>query len=250
MALQITELFSGPTSVGVQPRLAAKALIVARFGTGTALLPIGTPVARRASDEKWVPYTQPSDDASFTVTNAATDVDGGSFLVIIDGAAVQLAWNVTAAAAVTEINAVLLNAGRAYTVSAICSEANLGVAGAVLTVTFSESAGAPNLEYDGEDVTEGGVSEPHTFAITDAGTALDSSNKIRGFVYESTVQLDAADDVLGVVMVRGEAYASDVNTAAIRTVLGGSPSEAEVQAALKDQDLGARIQIRGLSGAF
>lgn len=254
MTTQARELLSGPTTRSGFPRLtpAPGGVKTVRFAAGTALLPAGTPVARNSSTGFWVPWAQGADAMIFTVTNASTDVDGGSFILRIDGLSVELAWNVTAAAAVTEINAVLLAARRPYTVSAVCTEANLGVAAAVLTVTFSENAGAPSVEYDGEDVTDGGVSEPHTFAVSDAGTALNDTSTIRAFVYEGDgQQLVAGGESLGVVMFRGEVYRHDVNTATIRAVLVGSPSEAELDAALVGgrptlRELG--IDVRGVAG--
>lgn len=249
MALQSKELYAGPTNLAQQPRLAAKSLIVARFGAdaGAALLPIGTPVSRRDSDELWIPYLQPSDAAIFVLTANATPATAGSMLLIVDGLSTWHAYDTTAVAAATKINAALLDAGKAYTVAGVDTVAtDLGDANHVATFTFSENAGAPSWDVDVSGITGNAPAE----AITDAGTQLDGSNLIRGFVYESTVQLDASDDVLAPVMVRGEAYEADVNTTAIRAVLGGSPSDGEIQTALKDSGLADRILIRGLPGAI
>lgn len=246
MTLEARELFAGPTNIPQTPRMHARSLRVVSMAAGSALLPVGTPLARNSSTGLWVPYVQPSDAAIYTVTNQSTDVDGGSFRLTIDGATVELAWNVTAAAAQTEINAVLAAAGRAYTVGVGCSEANLGVAAAVLTITFSENAGAPNVEYDGEDILDDTVSEPHAFAQSDAGTALNETNVIRGFVYDAEVQLSGTGEVHGLALILGEVYSSDVNTVAIRAVLGGSPSAGEINTALAALDP-ARILVRGLN---
>jgi hypothetical protein len=253
MALLPKELFGAQVTLAQQPRLAARSLLPARFGAdaGAALLPIGTPVALRTSDSKWVPYQQPNDAASYTLTNAGGDLDGGSFVLNIDGLAITCAWNATAAQIQAEVNATLLDAGKPYTIAAVATaEANIGVNAAVVTITFSENAGAPSVDLDGSGLLDAAVPEPTgiVLAAVDAGTQLDGTNLIRGFVYESTVQLDDTDDVLGIVMVRGEAYEADVNTAAIRAVLGGSPSDGELQAALRDERLNSRILIRGLNG--
>lgn len=251
MALQKQELIAGPSTIGPQPRQKATSVLVCRFSTGTELLPIGTPVAKQKSDGKWVPYTQPSDDAEFTLTNAGGDLDGGSFSLSIDGLVVNAAWNITAANLQTAINAVLADAGKPYTVAcAATTGANIGVNAAVITITFGEAAGAPTVTFDGSGLTDGGVAEPAgiVLAEVDAGAALDETNLIRGFVYSEAVQLDDTDDVLGKVLVRGEVYEADVNTAAIRAVLRGSPSDGEMQAALKEPDLLSRVLVRGLSG--
>jgi hypothetical protein len=253
MALKKQELWAGPETIAQKPRLVPRqgGLLVARFSTGTELLPLGTPVAKQKSDGKWVPYTQPSDDAEFTLTNAGGDLDGGSFQLAIDGLVVDAAWNITAANLQTAINAVLADAGKPYTVACVATMgANIGANAAVITITFTENAGAPTVTFNGAGLTDGGVAEPAgiVLAAVDAGASLDETNLIRGFVYEKPVQLDDTDDVLGVIVVRGEVYESDVNTAAIRAVLRGSPSDAEVKAALQEDALQPRILVRGVSG--
>lgn len=74
---------------------------------------------------------------------------------------------------------------------------------------------------------------------------------IRGFLYGTQQSDDNADDVLAVVLYRGRVNRNDVNTAAIRAVLGGAggTSEAELDVALKVRglrDMG--IDIVGLAG--
>lgn len=254
MALQKNELFSGPTSIPQQPRLKAEALMPVRFAASATaeLLPLGTPVAVKKSTGKWVPYQQSADHPIFTITDQAGATDGGTFVLMVDGLASVHAWDVTPAAMQAELLALLADAGKPYTVACTCTETNLGVSAAVMTLTFSEAAGAISVDLDGSGLTDGGVAEPGNLvlAASDAGTAMDETDLIKGFVYESQIQLDDTDDVLGIVMVEGEAYAADVNTAAIRAVLGGSPSEGEVQAALKADHLRARFVIRGLVGAY
>ena len=140
MALQSNELFAGPTNVSVEPRIMAEDVMVVRFAAGSALLPVGTPMARNSSTGFWVPFTQ------------------------------------------------------------------------------------------------GGMNDTAT---------------IRAFVYDKAVQLNASGEVHGVIMVAGEVYEPDVNTAAIRAVLGGSPTQGNVQTALTSGTPTLReldILVRGLSG--
>lgn len=253
MALQKQELLAGPSTIGPQPRLAARSLLVARFSTGTELLPIGAPVAKLKSTGKWVPYTQPSDAAVFTLTSLATTngSDGGFATLYIDGLAIVLLWNETLANVNAKINAVLADAGKSYSVVATvpAMEAGLGV-DAVVTLTFGEGAGAPTVALDASTITDDGVSEPANLVLAtgDAGTDYDEADVIAGFVYSEAVQLDDTDDVLGKVLVRGEVYEADVNTSTIRAALRGSPSDGEVQAALKNPRLAPKILVRGLSG--
>lgn len=138
MALASNELFAGPTNVPVTPRMHASRVQVIKLASGSALLPIGTPLARNSSTGFWVPFTQ------------------------------------------------------------------------------------------------GGMNDTAT---------------IRAFVYDKSVQLNGSGEVLAVALFEGEVYEADVNTAAIRAVLGGSPSEANVQTALAGgtptlRELG--ILVRGL----
>lgn len=138
MALQSRELFAGPTSIPVKPRMHAEKVAVLKLAAGSALLPLGTPLAKNSSTGFWVPFVQ------------------------------------------------------------------------------------------------GGMN--------------DTAN-IRAFVYDAPVQLNASGEVLAVALVTGEVYEADVNTAEIRAVLGGSPSEANVQTALAAgtptlRELG--IFVRGL----
>ncbi len=139
MALVNRELFSGPEDIPQTPRMHASKVHVAKLAAGTALLPLGTPVARNSSTGFWVPFVQ------------------------------------------------------------------------------------------------GGMNDTAT---------------IRGFIYDTPAQLAAGGEVLAIVLVEGEVYEADVNTAAIRAVLGGSASEANVQTALAGgtptlRQLG--IFVRGLN---
>lgn len=253
MAIQKQELYSAAQAIGPQPRLKARSLLVARFSTGTELLPIGAPVAKLKSSGKWVPYTQPSDAAIFTLTSLATTngSDGGFVTLYIDGLSVVLLWNETLANVNAKINAVLADAGKPYSVVATVPgmEAGLGV-DVVMTLTFGEAAGAPTVALDASTLTDGGVSEPANLVLAtgDAGTAYDEADVIAGFIYSEALQLDDTDDVLGKVLVRGEVYEADVNTSAIRAALRGSPSDGEIQTALKSARLAPKILVRGLSG--
>jgi hypothetical protein len=246
MTLQSQELFAGPATVPVKPRMHAERVGVFLCVAGTALLPLGTPMVKRVSTGFWEPYSQPSDAAVFTITANGTPATAGTFDLLIDGLVVELAFDVAAAALQSAVNAALANAGRAYSVAAVATTGvDLGDASAVITITFSENAGAPSVDIDVGDLT----GNPHVLATVDAGTALDGSNVIRAFVYESPIQLVSGGEVHGVLLLEGEVVASDVNTAAIRAVLGGSPSEAEIEAALVGgkpslRELG--ILVRGL----
>jgi hypothetical protein len=175
----------------------------------------------------------------------AVTAASGTFLLMIEGLTAQIAYNVTAAALQTELQALL----GTPSVTCACSEANLGVNSAVMTLTFDENFanGAPIVEID----TASMAGNLHVLAASDAGTELLDANVIRGFVAHSNVQLSATDEVQGDIMVTGEIHAADANTSTIRALCTGSPSEAELNTALKGKQLrDAGILIRGLADAI
>ncbi len=76
---------------------------------------------------------------------------------------------------------------------------------------------------------------------------------IRGFVYGVAQSDDETDDVLMVVLYRGRVHRDDVNTTAIRAVLGGAggTSEGELDTALKAVTLRYKgIDVVGLAGVI
>ena len=248
MALNIEELFSS-ASRAARARVTPdhRGLYVATFAANALaeLLIAGCPVSYNDSTDLWEPYTQPSDSSIQVLTANATPATAGTMEIHVDGLSVEVAFDVTAVAAAAAINAVLADAGKDYTVVGVDTVAtDLGDANHVATFTFSENAGAPSW-----DVAMGGLTgNAPAESTTDAGTALAGTNKIRGIVFEDSIQIHASDEVLGVIMVKGEVESDDVNTAAVRALLRGTPSSAELLIALGDPELkDAGIMVRGLS---
>lgn len=244
MALQDNELFNSrdiPQSI----RQVVKSNAVADFAAGTDLLLIGTPVVFNRSTSFWEPYSQPNASPSFTLTSNATPATAGTFDLLLDGLVVEIDFDATAAEIQAEVNAMLVAAGKDYIVAAVATaEANLGVASAIVTVTLGEAAGAPDMDADMDDLT----GNAHVFAIVVAGSALNGTNRIRAFVCHEQIQLLAAGEVKGTIQLSGEIHRDDVNTEDVRDVLSNSPSEAELDTALRDPDLrAAGIHVRGLT---
>lgn len=74
------------------------------------------------------------------------------------------------------------------------------------------------------------------------------TNVVRAFIAHATVQLKAGGEVKGVLMLTGEIHRDDVNTAAIRAVLGGGPTEGNVDTVLSADGLrDAGIIVRGIA---
>ncbi len=263
MALSDNQLFASVAGRGSEIRMEVKTNKVGTLAavSGAPVLPKGCPLAFATSTGFWLPWTQPSDAAVYTLTRDAGAGDGGTFLLVIDGEAVVMDWDEDTAGVLANINAVLDGAGAGYnvTVANSGSGTDLGTSANVQTITFAEAAGAPDVVFDGDGLTDGGVIEPTGIALaaTDAGTALSSSNKIRGFLQDADpgvsviagVQSDASDEIQIVVMLTGSVHRDDINTAAMLLALSGSPSEAELDIALQDQDLLDKgLVVRGLSG--
>lgn len=252
MALETNELFAERSFAG-RPRMVVERNKVGTIGpvSGAPLMPVGSPLAWDESALKWAPYTQPSDAASYTITSAAADgTDGGTFSLIIDGLSIEVPFDATAAEVQALVNPVLLDAGKPYTVTAVATSGTDLGGDTVVTLNFSENAGAPSVQLDGGDLMDATAVEAgnYVLAAVDAGTQLSGTNVIAGFVAHQAVQTDASDDVQATIMLAGEVHRDDINTSDIRAALLGSPSEAEIDTALKASSLRDKgITVRGLA---
>lgn len=255
MALQANSLRSTAAGAGSEIRMVVKRNKVGTLAavSGAPLLPKGTPLAWNSSSSFWVPYTQPSDAAQYTITTAAaTQTDGGTFLLIIDGLATEIPWDATAAELEALVNATLLDAGKPWVISTeATSGTDLG-GDTVVTIDLPEAAGAPSVQLDSSGILDGAVPEPanYVLAAVDAGTQLNDTAQIRGFLQDvGGRQTSASEEVQIVVMLEGEVHRDDINTSAIRAVLPGAPSEGELDTALKSQKLRElSLHVRGLAG--
>lgn len=251
MTLADRDFYSSEVTVPARPRIS---VIRARTGTlaaqtGAPTLPFGTPVSWDKANSVFTVYTQPSDAAIYTITANATAASGGTFTVLIDGRAVEFAFDVAAAAMQTALNAMLLDAGVSYTVACVATTGtDLGDNSAVITITFSENAGAPSVQIDTSDLS----GNAHTLAATDAGTQLYGTNEIVGIVADvDGVATSASGEVQFLLGYEVEFHRDDINTATIRAVLGGSPSANELDTALRSPELRKLgIRVRGLSGVI
>jgi len=241
MALESNELFSQRSFAG-RPRMVVERNRVGTFAVDASarkLVP-GTPIAYNGTD--WVPLAQGADAAIYTITANATAASAGTFLLIVEGQASQIAFDATAAQIQAELEA---RHGAGIVAAVATTGTDLGDNSAVVTLTFDENfgSGAPSVEADMSDLT-GNV---HVLAATDAGTELLGAEKIRGFVAHADVQLSATDEVQGDVMLAGEVHRDDINTAAIRALCTGSISEAEMDIRLKDGLRELSLHVRGLA---
>lgn len=257
MVLKENQLFSSVAGRGAEIRLFPRqqgglkvATVAAQAGAPTLLK--GLLMAYDRSADLWTVYTQPSATvASFTITNdSGTGTDGGTFELMIDGLGSVYQWDVPVATIQTGINDLLADAGKSYTVT-VTGAAHMGTDAQVTTFTFSEGANSPSVSLDGGGLLDALVPEPENYllAIVAAGTNLNGADEIRGVMYTMEgVVTSATEEVQAVLMIEGELHRDDVNTTALRALMGGSPSEAEVDTALRDQKVrGLSLHVRGLS---
>lgn len=255
MALQDRELLTSHAGVQGGPSIQITKNKVGTLAaqSGAPKLPRACPLAWNKSTKLWTVYTQPSATvASFTITNGAgTQTDGGTFELLIDGLGLVEAWNVPIATIQASIDALLLDAGKTYTIT-VAGAAHMGTDAQVTTFTFSEGANSPTIDIDGGGLLDGAVPEPgnYVLAIVAAGTDLNGTDKIRGFIDDDLgVDSSAAGEVQILVALEGDLSRNAINTAAILAVLGGSPTANELDAALTDPDLRALgLQIKDLAG--
>jgi hypothetical protein len=251
MTLADNQLFSSTAGRGAEIRLFPRErgglkVITIAAQSGAPILLKGLPLAYDRDAGLWTVYTQPSDAAVYTITANGTTATDGVFDLQIDGLDYTFDHDVTAAAMETALLALFIDAGKPYTVAVVATTTTLGTNDGVVTLTFSENAGAPTVQVDMSDIT----GNAHVLAATDAGTQItDGTAEIRSILYTMEgVQTSATEEVQAVAMVNGEAHRDDINTAALRALLGGSPSEAELDTALRSQKLREiNLDIRGLT---
>lgn len=225
------------TSVRMQAAPGPGAIVSATFDihAGATLLPQGGAVAIDDVTGNWVPYRQPSDAAVFTINANSTAATAGLFTLKINGHAIQFGYNFTAAQIESLVNYIAHEMEVEWRVACVATTgANLGVNSAVVTMTFTEAAGAPAVRLDPTGLT----GNAHTLGTTDAGTTLNRTNKIRGFVYDAAgIQLSAGETVVGNVMVRGFVDGAGAHQEAVLALLDGSPTEGELDTAMQHRDV-------------
>lgn len=245
MAFAEPDLFSTtsfPSSVRTQARDVKTVTLAAHASTDTEL-PVGTPMGQNRTTGFWHPWAKPV-SAAFTITSDRT---GGDFTLTIDG-------KVSAA-----IDAIAANCTNAVLTAAIIA---MGYDADDFTVTGTDLSGA-GLSVAMADYGRGGRKDvsPSVADSGTGGTALalaedtegvddDGIAEITGVLHPAKKTILAAGEVISDVLIDGDVHRDDINTSTIRAVLGQSPSEADLDAALKRLDVRkAGIKVQGLAGA-
>lgn len=240
MAYDPNEQFSSRT-FPTRPRQDPKGNKVVTFSTGTAKLLLATPVAR-AKSTGYYQVWQPPVSSSFTLKSDRT---GATYTMTIDGK-VTASMDATAAAVIpaTLIAALkLLLPSESFTVTGTDGTGD----GLLITFYDDELYGRMDVHPSVADSGSGGSELAISAEVT--GVDDDGVSDIDGFVVHDAVQLVSGYQVLGKVQDIGAIHRDDVNTSTIRALLGGSPTEANLDIALQRMSLRmAGLRIKGLAG--
>jgi hypothetical protein len=242
MALQNEQLFGTKVTVGPIKRLypAPDGTQPKRFAAAAAApkLLIGTPVSKDEVGGFWKVWSG-AENAVYTITANATPGTGGTFLLTFNGeTTATIAYNATAAQVQAAIEA-LGSVDIGDVSAAATSGANLGVASAIVTITFGGKLAGVDVNGTG-DMT-GITGNDHVFAeVTEGGGAAIAT--VEGFVYPEDIQLSAAGEVIGTVLMAGSVHRDDV-------ILPAGESQSVLDAALQSIELRKLgVFVQGLAG--
>lgn len=239
MALVTNELYSSATQ-GSMVRVIPEHVEVCKFGDGSGTLAPLTPVGYDETNAEWGVWTAKTQEVN-TITSNATPNTGGTFTLKVNGETTEaIAFNATAATIQAALEA--LDGIEPGDVTAVATaEANLGVASAVVTLTWGEKLAAQDIKITIDDSGLTGGSGNHALATSTAGVSAGGRHIIKGFVYPDSVVLSASGEVLGQVLKRGVVRYADI-------VLPSGETQANLDAALKDGPLARGLIIKGLAG--
>ena len=179
------------------------------FASGTALLPLLTPVAFNNSVNHWVLWSSGVSEITTLTAHAATPASAGAFTLTVDGeTTAAIAFNATAAAVQAALEA--LSNIKPGDVSAVATTGlNLGVASAVVTISWQgDFAGVVvAVSADQADISAG---SDFVLAEAQAGVEGNDTDVIRGFVWSDAIQLVDGVEVLGNVLLEGKVHAADI----------------------------------------
>jgi hypothetical protein len=206
---------------------------------GAPTLEVGTPLGFDSVATGWKVWSG-SENATHTVSaHATTPATAGTFTLTFNGeTTAAIAFNATAAAVQAAIEALGSVDVGDVTVAATAG-ANLGVAAAVVTITFGGNLAG--VDVNGSATMGGLTGNPHVFAQTVEGGG-EATAKIRAFVYPLPVALSATGEVLGTIFIVGVLHRDDV-------IVPAGETQNSLDAALRDPDVrNAGLIVQGLDG--
>lgn len=202
---------------------------------GATELAVGTPLLFNKATGFWNVWTVGSEVT--TITADSTAATAGTFTLTVDGVTTgTIAYNATAAAVKAAL--VAANACDAEDVTVTCTEANLGVNDAVMTLTWSGALANDALAVSADFGSLTG--NPHVLAEATAG--VDYSGGVEGIVYPNAVQLHATNEVNGNIMLAGTVPYASVQ-------LPSGESQADLKIALQNAETRKRgLKVVGIEG--
>jgi hypothetical protein len=232
MAFEVTAMKTDAAAnslMNPNKRIIAKDTLNVQFGPTAAAdvaMAVCYPVAFNKSTGKYAPWIAPDPTKIVVTLTGATE---GTWGLTVNGVVIVpntgFAYNVTAAV----IKETLRQAGYEVTVEK---------AAAVYTITFDGDREIETLPTVAGDVTQ--ITGGTPTAVADAGTATNGTHKIKGFVYPELVTTDQTNDVVGVIMTKGEIAYADI------AALIAAGSLTALQTALKDGLVAAGLVVQGL----
>ncbi len=151
-----------------------------------------------------------------TITSDATPATAGDFTLTVEGeTTAAITWEATAA--LVEAALILLSnvSDEDLTVEQTTGT-DLGDASAVITISWHGRYVGKAIAVSYIDNTTG---NDHVLAEATAGAALNDTNVIRGFVWPDAVVLEAAAEVLGHVLLRGDVHFDDIPVTSNETAI-------------------------------
>jgi len=233
---QVQPLRCFPAHDGIRPGK------LAQFGSDTEL-PNLTPLAFDQTNDQWAVFDDSVTQEVYTITSNSTPATAGTFTLSIDGETATVDFDATAAEIQTALEG-LSNIAPGDVTCVATAEADLGVADAVVTITFggNYSGVAVAITADFSGLT-GNV---HVLANTANGSGADT-DQIDGFLWapaEPHTALAAGETIIQVFRA-GSVHHDDVPLPTT-----SSQTQAGLTAALKDQSLRMKnIEVLGLEGA-
>jgi hypothetical protein len=190
------DLVTGPATQAAKKLIWPLSCSPKTFANGTAVtLAVGTPVAFNTSTAKWQAWAAPTNEVQTIGLGSAS---AGTFSITFAG---QTTAAIAYSASAATVQAALLLLDAFDTGDVVVTGGPLP---AVITLTFGG-------QYQGNNVPVVVVAEVSTLtggtitvATGTAGVDDFGVSQIAGFVYPDSILIDATNDVLGVVMTRGE----------------------------------------------
>lgn len=233
MAYATNNLMGTAVPIAARIRATSRYQETKTFATDGAggTLAVGTPVAYDTAVDKWKVWSGIA--AVNEVQTITIDATGGTFTVTYDGVSTAaLAWNISAAN---------LKIALAALPGLATADLTVALASLVYTITFAGALAGTDISVlvTGAGSLTGGAGTA-TVATSTAGVSATGKNVVRGFVFPDAIVLDATNDVLGVVMLRGGIHYDDI-------VLPAGESANTLKAALREGPRSLGLDINGLS---